>query len=56
MKKRSSVIFCEHVARSKKSREALLCYRGLGAAIKMSAILFDDKNLELLGCLPCYAI
>jgi hypothetical protein len=57
MKKRSSVIFCEYIARSKKSREAaLLCYRGLGAAIKMSAILFDDKNLELLGCLPSHAI
>ena len=57
MKKRSSVIFREYVARSKKSREAaLLCYRGLGAAVKMSAILFDDKNLELLGCLSCHAI
>jgi hypothetical protein len=51
-KKGSGVIFCEFVARSKKSREAaLLGYCGLGTAIKtcikMSAILFDDKNLEL---------
>ena len=51
-KKGSGVIVCEYVARSKKSREdALLGYCGLRTAIKMSAILSDDKNLELFEVL-----
>jgi hypothetical protein len=51
-KKGSGVIFCEYVARCKRSREAaLLCYCGLSTAIKISAILFDDKNLELFKIL-----
>jgi hypothetical protein len=30
----------------------LLGYCGLGTAIRLSAILFDDKNLELLRGFP----
>ena len=32
----------------------LLGYCGLGTAIRLSAILFDDKNLELLRGFPSH--
>jgi hypothetical protein len=52
MKQKIRCDFHEYVARD--SREAAsLCYCGLGTAIKMSAIPFNDnKNLELLRGLP----
>jgi len=45
------VICCEYVARTpEKLLDLANC--GLGTAVKMSAILHDVKNLELLRSLP----
>jgi hypothetical protein len=46
-KKESGVNFCEYPARIQENL-LLLGYCGLGTAVKVSTILFDDKNLEYI--------
>jgi len=49
-KKRTGVICCEFARTPERLLDLAIC--GLGTAVKMSANLCDDKNLELLRSLP----
>jgi hypothetical protein len=47
----NGVIFCEYFARTPEN-PLLLCYCGLGTAIKVSAILFNERQEGLALAMP----